>query len=69
MRTFVKLRLLLTSHAELSRKLAALERKYDRHFKLVFGFSGAHLDSRYKASYLECLFHLHSKPGHYALPE
>ncbi|MBK9130152.1 MAG: ORF6N domain-containing protein [Gammaproteobacteria bacterium] len=36
MRTFVRLRQMLISHAELARKLAALERKYDAQFKIVF---------------------------------
>lgn len=36
MRTFVKLRQLLTSNAELARKLAVLESKYDAQFKAVF---------------------------------
>jgi hypothetical protein len=36
MRTFVKLRRLLATHEELMRKLDALERKYDRQFKIVF---------------------------------
>jgi len=36
MRTFVKLRRMLASHEELARKLAALERKYDAQFKVVF---------------------------------
>ena len=36
MRAFVRLRELLSSHKELSRKLAALERKYDAQFKVVF---------------------------------
>jgi hypothetical protein len=36
MRTFVRLRQILSSHADLARKLAALERKYDRQFKVVF---------------------------------
>ncbi len=35
-RTFVRLRQLLASHAGLARKLAALEKKYDSHFKVVF---------------------------------
>lgn len=35
-RTFVKLRRLLASHAELSRSLAKLEKKYDHQFKVVF---------------------------------
>ena len=36
MRTFVKLRRILSTHSELARKLASLERKYDKQFKLVF---------------------------------
>lgn len=36
MRVFVKLRQLLSSHVELSRKLDALEKKYDQKFKIVF---------------------------------
>ena len=36
MRAFVQLRQMLSSHAELARKLAALEKKYDAQFKFVF---------------------------------
>jgi ORF6N domain len=36
MRTFVKLRRIMTEHADLSRKLSTLERKYDTKFKMVF---------------------------------
>ncbi len=36
MRAFVRLRALLSSHEELARKLAALEKKYDVQFKAVF---------------------------------
>ncbi|MCG3138987.1 MAG: hypothetical protein HJJLKODD_02859 [Phycisphaerae bacterium] len=36
MRTFVRLRAMLASHAALSRRLNALERKYDAQFKVVF---------------------------------
>jgi hypothetical protein len=36
MRTFVRLRRILASHAELARKLDALEKKYDAQFKVVF---------------------------------
>lgn len=35
-RAFVRLRQMAASHTELSRKLAALERKYDVQFKVVF---------------------------------
>lgn len=34
--TFVELRKILTEHKELARKLAALEKKYDSQFKIVF---------------------------------
>jgi hypothetical protein len=36
MRAFVRLREMISSSTELARKLAALERKYDAHFKDVF---------------------------------
>ena len=36
MRTFVKLRQMLASNADLSRRLDELESKYDRQFKAVF---------------------------------
>jgi len=36
MRTFVKLRQILSSHAELARKLEELERRYDSQFRIVF---------------------------------
>ena len=36
MRAFVKLRQMLTSNAELARRLDALESKYDKQFKVVF---------------------------------
>jgi hypothetical protein len=36
MRAFVRLRSMLAGHADLARKLATLERKYDAQFKVVF---------------------------------
>jgi phage host-nuclease inhibitor protein Gam len=36
MRAFVRLRQMLQQNTELARKLAALERKYDGQFKMVF---------------------------------
>jgi phage regulator Rha-like protein len=36
MRAFVRLREMLLSNADLARKLAALEKKYDTQFKIVF---------------------------------
>ncbi len=35
-RTFVRLRQLLASHAELARRVEAMEKKYDRRFRVVF---------------------------------
>ena len=35
-RTFVRLRQILATHKELAEKLAAMERKYDRRFRVVF---------------------------------
>jgi hypothetical protein len=36
MRAFVRLRKILSSHAELAHKLEALEKKYDSQFKALF---------------------------------
>jgi len=36
MRAFVRLRQILATHADLARKLAALESKYDDQFRVVF---------------------------------
>lgn len=36
MRAFVRLRQMLATHADLARKLNALERKYDSQFKVIF---------------------------------
>ena len=36
LRAFVKLRELLATHKDLAEKLEALEKKYDRQFKIVF---------------------------------
>ena len=36
MRTFIRLRRMLAAHADLARKLEALEKKYDAQFKVVF---------------------------------
>jgi hypothetical protein len=36
MRAFVRLRRILASHADLARKLDALEKKYDAQFRVVF---------------------------------
>ena len=35
-RAFIKLRTMIISNAELSKKVDALEKKYDRQFKVVF---------------------------------
>ena len=36
MRAFVQLRKMISSHADLERKLVALEKKYDQQFRVVF---------------------------------
>lgn len=36
MRTFVRLRQMIAGHADLARKLSAIEKKYDAQFKIVF---------------------------------
>jgi hypothetical protein len=36
MRTFVKLRQMMASHADLARKIKAMEKKYDEQFQVVF---------------------------------
>lgn len=36
MRAFVKLREILSTHKDLAKKLAELEKKYDQHFAVVF---------------------------------
>ena len=36
MRAFVRLRQLLSTHADLARKLVELEKKYDKNFRIVF---------------------------------
>ena len=36
MRTFVKLRELLATHKDLAEKIVALEKKYDKNFRVVF---------------------------------
>jgi phage regulator Rha-like protein len=36
MRAFVRLREMLAAHEDLARKLAAMEKKYDDHFKVIF---------------------------------
>jgi hypothetical protein len=41
MRAFVRLRQMLTAHADLARKLAGLEKRYDRKFKIVFDATGS----------------------------
>lgn len=35
-RAFIRLRLMMASHTDLARKLAAMEKKYDAQFKVVF---------------------------------
>lgn len=63
MRTFVQLRQLLATHADLSRKLAAMEGKYDQQFRVVFDAIRA-LMSEKKSPKREIGFHtLMPKPS------
>jgi hypothetical protein len=48
MRTFVKLRELMNSHRELGQKIAALERRYDAQFKVVFNSIRQLIDAKPK---------------------
>ena len=48
MRAFVKLRKMLASNEDLARKVAALERKYDKQFKVVFEAIYAMMDEGQK---------------------
>jgi len=36
MRTFTKLRLMLSTHKELKKKIESMEKKYDENFKIIF---------------------------------
>ena len=65
MRAFVRLRQMLASNAELARKLEALERKYDRQFKVVFD-AIRQLTSPPATKRREIGFHV--KPGDEARP-
>lgn len=47
-RTFVQLRLILSSHADLARKLESLERKYDAKFRVVFDAIREMMDEKKK---------------------
>jgi hypothetical protein len=63
MRTFVQLRQMLSSNADLARKLAAIEGKYDKQFRAVFDAIRA-LMSEKKAPKREIGFHtLMPKPA------
>jgi ORF6N domain len=57
MRAFVRLRQLLASNADLARKLKALERKYDRKFKIVFDAIRELMASPGPSSHREMGFH------------
>jgi len=66
MRTFVRLRQILASHAELAHKLETLEQKYDRQFKVVFD-AIRQLMSSPETKRREIGFHV--KPGDDAKPK
>lgn len=48
MRTFVQLRQMLSSHADLARKLESLEKKYDANFRIVFDAIREMMDEKKK---------------------
>ncbi|MCU0772143.1 MAG: ORF6N domain-containing protein [Verrucomicrobia bacterium] len=56
MRTFVQLRCLLATHADLARRLRAMEQKYDAQFKVVFDAIRELMDKK-KAPKAEIGFH------------
>ncbi|MFO1512303.1 MAG: ORF6N domain-containing protein [Verrucomicrobiota bacterium] len=63
MRAFVQLRQMLASHADLARKLAALESKYDKQFRVVFDAMRALMSEKTKPK-REIGFHtLMAKPS------
>ena len=63
MRTFVQLRRILSAHADRAHKLAALEGKYDKQFRVVFD-AIRELMSEKKKPRREIGFHmLMPKPG------
>lgn len=61
MRTFVQLRQMLASNADLSRKLATLEGKYDQQFRVVFDAIRALMREK-KSAKREIGFHTLMKP-------
>ncbi|MBI5768126.1 MAG: ORF6N domain-containing protein [Verrucomicrobia bacterium] len=63
MRAFVRLRQMIASHADLARKLAALERKYDAQFKAVFDAIRELMTPPAPAKKGEIGFHTLLKPG------
>jgi hypothetical protein len=64
MRTFVQLRQMLASHADLARKLASLERTYDEQFRVVFDAIRKLMEPPTPAQKREIGFHTNrSSPG------
>ena len=57
MRTFVRLRRMLASHADLARKLDALEKKYDAQFRQVFDAIRQLMQPPERSALLEIGFH------------
>jgi hypothetical protein len=63
MRAFVRLRQLISTNADLARKLAALERKYDAQFKVVFDAIRELMTPLAPAAKKEMGFHTLIKPA------
>jgi hypothetical protein len=65
MRAFVRLRELLLSHADLARKLEALEKKYDGQFRLVFDAIRQLMEPPDAGSGKEIGFHVREEAARY----
>jgi hypothetical protein len=65
MRAFVRLRELLLSHADLARKLEALEKKYDGQFQLVFDAIRQLMEPPDAGSGKEIGFHIREEAARY----
>jgi len=65
MRAFVRLRELLLSHADLARKLEALEKKYDGQFRLVFDAIRQLMEPPDPRSNTEIGFHVREEAARY----
>ena len=68
MRTFVRLRQLLASHADLARKLEELEKKHDAQFKIVFDAIRQMITSPVATPRKQIGFHIRERRAAYGTP-